>query len=107
MNIRVVFLLVSFLSFSTYAQWVLQNSGTQLNLNSIFFIYSNTGWVVGNGGIILKTTNGGSNWFTQSGGTTDNLYSVHFENSNVGWIVGEDVRILLKRRILPIVLVRN
>jgi len=94
MNMRVVFLLVSFISVSTDAQWVLQNSGTQLNLNSIFFIDSNTGWVVGNGGIILKTTNGGINWFTQSGGTTDNLYSVHFENSNVGWIVGEDVRIL-------------
>jgi photosystem II stability/assembly factor-like uncharacterized protein len=94
MNIRVVILLVYILSVSTYAQWVLQSSGTQLNLNSIFFIDSNTGWAVGDGGIILKTTNGGSNWITQSGGTTDNLYSVHFENSNVGWIVGEDVRIL-------------
>jgi photosystem II stability/assembly factor-like uncharacterized protein len=94
MNIRVVILLVSFISVSTNAQWVLQNSGTQLNLNSIFFINANTGWAVGDGGIILKSTNGGSNWITQSGGTTDNLYSVHFENSNVGWIVGEDVRIL-------------
>lgn len=94
MYIRVVFLIFLFISVSTDAQWVLQNSGTQLNLNSIFFYNANTGWAVGDGGIILKTTNGGSNWITQSSGTTDNLYSVHFENSNVGWIVGEDVRIL-------------
>ncbi|MDH3267940.1 MAG: YCF48-related protein [Ignavibacteria bacterium] len=89
-----IFSLVFILSITIPAQWVMQNSGTQLNLNSIFFIDSNTGWAVGDEGIILKTTNGGNDWITQPGVTTDNLYSVHFENSNIGWIVGENVRIM-------------
>jgi len=29
-------------------------------LNSVYFINNNTGWVVGNSGIILKTINGGT-----------------------------------------------
>ena len=94
MRILKISLLIFILSISISAQWVSQNSGTQLNLNSIFFVDSNTGWTVGDDGIILNTTNGGTDWITQAGGTTDNLYSVYFENSNVGWIVGENVRIM-------------
>lgn len=40
-------------------QWVIQNSGTKKNLNSVFFTDVNTGYAVGDSGIILKTTNGG------------------------------------------------
>jgi photosystem II stability/assembly factor-like uncharacterized protein len=92
-TIKISFL-IFILPITISAQWIMQNSGTQLNLNSIFFIDSNTGWAVGDEGIILTTTNGGSDWITQPGATTDNLYSVHFENSNVGWVVGENVRIM-------------
>ncbi|MCK7524199.1 MAG: T9SS type A sorting domain-containing protein [Ignavibacteriales bacterium] len=35
------------------------------------FIDVNTGWAVGKSGIILKTTDGGTNWVQQSIGTTD------------------------------------
>ncbi len=87
-------LLILFLPITLTAQWYQQSSGTQLNLNSIFFIDSNSGWAVSDSGLVLRTTDGGSNWATQSGITSDNLYSVYFENSSVGWIVGENVRIM-------------
>ena len=87
-------LLIFILSITISAQWYQQNSGVPFNLNSIFFIDSNTGWAVGDEGIILKTSDGGNNWITQAGVTTDNLYSVYFVNGNTGWIVGEDVRIM-------------
>jgi photosystem II stability/assembly factor-like uncharacterized protein len=44
---------------------------------------------VGNGGIMLKTTNGGNNWIRQSSGTGNWLYSVHFIDPLHGWVVGD------------------
>lgn len=39
--------------------WTSQNSGTSRSLNGVFFIDANNGWVVGELGTILHTTNGG------------------------------------------------
>jgi photosystem II stability/assembly factor-like uncharacterized protein len=54
----------------------------------VYFIDQNTGWVVGNMGIILNTTNGGENWTFQTRGTVEDLSSVHFTDNNTGWAVG-------------------
>jgi hypothetical protein len=61
---------------------------------SIYFTDSNTGWVVGSYGTIIKTTNGGTNWFSQNSGTTNVLYSVYFIDSNTGWAVGSNGTVL-------------
>jgi hypothetical protein len=63
-------------------------------MNAIYFIDSNTGWVVGADGIILKTTNGGDNWIPQRSGTINYFESVFFIDSNTGWAVGNDGTIL-------------
>jgi hypothetical protein len=57
-------------------------------LYSVHFTDNNIGCVVGQSGIILKTTNGGTNWNSQASGTTDHLYSVLFIDNNTGWVVG-------------------
>jgi hypothetical protein len=44
--------------------------------------------VVGSGGIILKTTNGGTTWTTQNSGTTTYLNSVYFTSPTDGYAVG-------------------
>ena len=79
-----------------FGQWYQQNSGTTNSLNSLFFIDSNTGWVVGGdynyGSIILKTADGGNNWTTQSSGSKYYLRSVYFTDSNKGWAVGGDLQ---------------
>ena len=46
----------------------------------IDFIDSNTGWIVGQGGTILKTTNGGATWSRLTTGT-NYYYSVYAESS--------------------------
>jgi len=56
--------------------------------NSIYFTNANTGYIVGNGGKILKTSDGGYNWSSQSSGIPYDLYSVKFTDENVGYIVG-------------------
>lgn len=52
------------------------------------------GWVVGDHGTILKSTNGGITWYSLNSGTELDLYSVSFINLFVGWAVGKDGLIL-------------
>jgi photosystem II stability/assembly factor-like uncharacterized protein len=72
-----------------YAQfgWYQQYSGTTNNLNSICFIGS-AGWIAGNNGTILKTTNSGTNWLLQSSGTPNNLMSIYFYDALTGCATG-------------------
>jgi len=54
----------------------------------------NNGWVVGNLGTILKTTDGGNTWIPKTSDTFVDLEGVYFIDSNLGWIVGEGGLIL-------------
>jgi len=72
-----------------YAQWVEQVSGTNANLYDIEFIDQNTGWACGDGGIVIKTTNSGTNWITQPTGVTNTiLTAIHPVNENLIYAVG-------------------
>ncbi len=57
-------------------------------LNGVFFINDQTGWVVGEGGTILKTINGGTTWTAQRSTTRITLHAVHFVNPLQGFAVG-------------------
>ncbi|MBI5403920.1 MAG: T9SS type A sorting domain-containing protein [Ignavibacteriae bacterium] len=87
-------LIIVFIYYSlqiTNAQWIQQNSGIQENLYDIKFINKNTGWTLGDGGIVLKTTNGGNNWINipnpsiSAGGILSSVFPV---DSNVVYVVG-------------------
>ncbi|RLD73342.1 MAG: hypothetical protein DRI87_04220 [Bacteroidetes bacterium] len=58
--------------------------------SDIHFINNQEGWVVGDGGIIGRTSNGGAAWITQTNPDTQDrsLYGVFFLDSNNGWAVG-------------------
>ena len=68
--------------------WVTQNSGTSEILRGVYFVNSQTGWTVGYGGAIVKTTNGGIDWLQQNSGTNLGLISVKFINEYTGWANG-------------------
>lgn len=72
-------------------KWAILNSGTTVNLNSIFFTDINTGYIVGNAGKILKTIDGGTNWTAQTSGTTYSLSSVYFTDNYTGYAVGATI----------------
>jgi len=87
----ILILIVILISFQiTEAQWMNQVSGTNRTLYDMEFLNKNTGWVVGVGGTIRKTTNGGMNWFeiTHPVGTRL-LSSIHLIDSNYAYIVGD------------------
>jgi photosystem II stability/assembly factor-like uncharacterized protein len=54
----------------------------------MYFISDQTGWAAGDGGKILKTTNGGANWTEQAVFPDYELYSIQFPNSLTGYIAG-------------------
>ncbi|HEY7751848.1 MAG TPA: hypothetical protein VH917_06100, partial [Ignavibacteriaceae bacterium] len=52
---------------SIHAQWFWQNPLPQgNNLNTVYFINDDTGFVAGLNGAMLKTTNGGEDWSCQN-----------------------------------------
>ncbi len=57
------------------------------SLNDVQFVDENTGWVVGDGGTILKTIDGRT-WVQQTSGTFKSLKSVHFIDTQRGWTSG-------------------
>jgi hypothetical protein len=69
-------------------------SGTTDTLECVSFINNEIGWVAGQNGTILHTTNGGINWESIESGTTNWLRSIHFTDALTGWVTGRGGKIL-------------
>lgn len=76
------------------AQWYIQESNTTANLNGVWFVDSLNGWVCGDNGIILNTTNGGENWLMQTSTVNLKLKDVFFRDLQQGWIAGDSGTVL-------------
>jgi photosystem II stability/assembly factor-like uncharacterized protein len=70
-------------------RWIKQESNTITHLRSIHFINQNEGWIVGNGGLVLSTKNGGDDWNKVDLAITNDLNYITFVTPDTGWIVGE------------------
>ncbi len=83
-----VFVLTFSLSGTSFAQynWESFNIGTYENLNSVSFPSISTGYIVGNLGLVYKTTNAGFNWSLKSFPTNGNNSYVYFINSATGFV---------------------
>lgn len=78
---------------NSFAQvyWIEQPSPTQKKLTKSLFVDSLYGWVIGDSGIVLKTTNAGANWNVQQSGVySSELKDITFISQNSGWIVSVD-----------------
>ena len=63
-------------------------------VRSLYFATPDEGWMVGDGGLILHTTDGGKSWTRSYWGLRNALYDVLFVNPKVGFVVGADGMIL-------------
>ena len=86
--------LVFYSSLTVFGQWSAANSGTTNNLNGGYLLDSGVGFVVGDAGTILKTTDAGMTWSPLTSGTTNALYDVYFFDATQGVAVGEQGLIL-------------
>lgn len=76
--------------FTTEWNITLQTSGVEATLQEVFFDpNSGNGWVVGNDGVVLHTTDKGATWEKQESGVSGALYSVYFVDENEGWAAGD------------------
>ena len=81
---------------TSWDPWSPVSSGTSQDLYSVYFagVFSHIqypyGWISGNNGTVLKTTNWGDNWSLINLGITNKLYCVRFTDTLTGWIVGSN-----------------
>src|SRR6516225_6665382 len=85
---------VFYSSLTVFGQWSATDSGTTNNLNGGYLLDSGIGFVVGDAGTILKTTDSGMTWSPLTSGTTNGLYDVYFFDATQGVAVGEQGLIL-------------
>lgn len=80
-----IFFFIGTLYVYSQSGWVQLNGNTSYNLYCTYFFNVNTGFVTGQAGLILKTTNGGTNWSTVTSGTTSNVEMITFPGVNTGY----------------------
>lgn len=68
--------------------WMAQNLNTPVDLLDIAFADPSNGWIVGESGTILHTSDGGDTWTTQHSGTDVKLVAIDFASPDDGWAVG-------------------
>lgn len=89
MRTTLIFIILLLINNELHSQWMIQQSGTTMPIYDIEFINDKTGWACGDGGYIVKTTNGGVNWIRQSNGVIGNpLFGIHPLDSNIIYAVG-------------------
>src|SRR5882724_6003383 len=93
-RVRLTLLLVSLSTLRVFGQWFPVSSGTTNNLNGSYLLGSGTGFIVGEAGTILKTTDLGATWAPLISGTTTTLHGVYPFDSGEGVAVGEKGLIL-------------
>jgi photosystem II stability/assembly factor-like uncharacterized protein len=86
--------LVLIVASTASAQWRQVVTRSFPDFNAAYFVNATTGWVVGSGGAMYKTVNGGLNWTPMTSGVLTSLSCVHFLDANVG-VVGTTNRTVL------------
>lgn len=71
------------------AQWSIIPSGTSLDLLDLHFVSSTEGWIAGDLGTILYSTDEGETWASQTSNTTKVRGAVFFTSATNGVAVGE------------------
>lgn len=81
------------------------SSGTDRNLYSVYFPSSNTGYVGGSDGIVLKTNNGGDAWIAikvDTVGYGHNVTGTYFIDDNTGIIIEDEYDTIIFKKFLTV-----
>ncbi|MBS1262072.1 MAG: Ycf48-like protein [Calditrichaeota bacterium] len=70
--------------------WEAQESETTETLYRVQFLDADAGYVAGNNGTVLKTTDGGGSWTDISVATDHPLRDLSFVDQELGWVVSGD-----------------
>ncbi len=92
---RIVIAIVIWFSLfpTNFGQWNRVWTNSSVNLNGVYFINKNLGWICGDSGVVLKTTNGGETWDTKTLSSYINLKAIVFKDALNGVVVGSNASI--------------
>jgi photosystem II stability/assembly factor-like uncharacterized protein len=91
-QIALVLLSGCFISPDVHAQWAKVASNVKTDLNSVGFASVNSGWIVGDAGVILKKV--GDSWTSVESPVSEDLNAIRMVSEGEGWIVGNKGTIL-------------
>ena len=57
------------------------------DLNAVHFVDGRRGWAAGDGGLVIRTEDGGSVWARQTVPTTDDINDIYFRNREDGYLL--------------------
>ena len=86
-KVILILCLVTILNSKVFPQnfWEKIDSPTSKMLNSVVFTDSLNGWVSGDSGLIIHTSNGGEDWETQFTNDSLNVVNIFFVDDQNGW----------------------
>lgn len=88
----IIYFIALFLTAESFTQqvWVKQETPTNAWLYRCSFSDSLHGWAAGEEGVIIRTTNGGTNWALLNSPVDFYIYDIYFLNSRLGWALAND-----------------
>ena len=92
LKVFTIFILSLLMQSSLLSQqyWIKETSPTDKNLSSCFFTDSLNGWIAGDSGLIIHTTDKGHSWIFQNSGVQNEIKNLFFLNANVGYALSLD-----------------
>ena len=66
------------------------------NLYGVCFKNTKEGWIVGEGGVILATKDGGINWTQEGSGVEGDLINICYVNDNDLWAICK--KVIIRRK---------
>lgn len=90
----ILFSIIFIIPSRSYTQqyWLTLNSPTNQFLKECSFVDSLRGWVAGDSGTIIHTSNGGVNWVFQNTNIGyEDVVSIFFLNERLGWALSWDI----------------
>lgn len=63
---------------------------TGLEINQVYFLNANVGFVLGQGGTLLRSEDGGDTWEQANAATDVYFFKMIFPEASYGWVIGRD-----------------
>lgn len=60
------------------------------DVEAVYFVSESAGWLCGNDGMIMHSSDGGITWQSQTSGVSEKLRDIWFADAMYGWAVGRD-----------------
>jgi photosystem II stability/assembly factor-like uncharacterized protein len=90
-KVHLLIIFVLAFSFTAFSQWVTQTTGTTGRVLGIKALSATTAWACGQNGVILKTSNGGTNWVLKTApDPARHNYGIEAFDTTTAWVVSCD-----------------